>query len=216
MTLAPRESLREEITKSLRAAIIAGQLRPGTVYTVPTLAAQYGVSPTPVREAILDLAKEGLISIAKNKGFRVNALSDAELDQITEIRSLLEIPCVDGLVGNLSPTQLGTLRKLAQAIVTAAERADLAAYLDADTRFHGTLIGYAGNSMLVDLVTDLRNRTRLYGLDALVQSGRLVDSAVEHVELVAQLEKGSAKDVTALMRRHLSHVRGIWASRPES
>ncbi|HCT75060.1 MAG TPA: GntR family transcriptional regulator [Micromonosporaceae bacterium] len=216
MTLAPRESLREEITKSLRAAIIAGQLRPGTVYTVPTLAAQYGVSPTPVREAILDLAKEGLISIAKNKGFRVSALSDAELDQITEIRALLEIPTVGALTGKLTSRQIDLLREQAQAIVTAAEKGDLASYLQTDTIFHTSLLGFGGNGKLVELVTDLRNRTRLYGLDTLVHTGGLVDSAAEHLEMVALLEKGNAAKVSELMRRHLSHVRGIWASRPES
>src|SRR5581483_5711301 len=156
MTLSPlpgRRSLREEITQALRAAVITGHLRPGTVYSVPTLATQFGVSPTPVREAILDLAKEGLIAIAKNKGFRVNGLSDAELDQITEIRSLLEIPVVCGLAGNLSAGQLDELEALAQSIVDAAKVADLPGYLEADTAFHATLLGMGGNPKLVEIVS---------------------------------------------------------------
>jgi DNA-binding GntR family transcriptional regulator len=215
MTLSPlpgRRSLREEITQALRAAVITGHLRPGTVYSVPTLATQFGVSPTPVREAILDLAKEGLVAIAKNKGFRVNGLSDAELDQITEIRALLEIPVVAGLAGALDADQIASLEGLAKAIVDAAAGADLARYLEADTAFHTALLSMAGNPMLVALVTDLRNRTRLFGLDALVHSGRLTDSAAEHVTLVQLLRKGDPEPVAELMRAHLGHVRTIWAA----
>lgn len=211
-----RRSLREEITQALRAAVITGHLRPGTVYSVPTLATQFGVSPTPVREAILDLAKEGLIAIAKNKGFRVSELTDAELDQITEIRALLEIPVVRGLAGKLSAAQLGSLDALARSIVDAAAAADLPAYLEADTAFHTELLGLAGNPMLVELVTDLRNRTRLFGLDALVHSGRLTESAAEHVELVRRLKKRDSGAVADLMRAHLGHVRTIWAGKTNS
>lgn len=117
-----RQSLREEVAHALRAAIVAGQIRPGTIYSAPTLATQFGVSPTPVREAILDLAKEGLITIVKNKGFRIRSLSERELDEITEIRELLEIPVVADQVGRLSAEQLRELRVLAEAIVKAASR----------------------------------------------------------------------------------------------
>jgi DNA-binding GntR family transcriptional regulator len=215
VTLAPRQSLREEIAKTLRASIIAGQLRPGIVYSVPVLAAEFGVSPTPVREAILDLAKEGLVSIAKNKGFRVSELTEHELDQITEVRALLEIPTVTALHGKLTRDQLAELRLLGDAIVTAAQKQDVVAYLAADTAFHTTLLGLSGNTTLVGLVTDLRNRTRLYGLDALVHNGQLVDSAAEHLELVSLFETGRPADVSKLMRHHLGHVRGIWAAAPQ-
>jgi DNA-binding GntR family transcriptional regulator len=64
-------SLREQVSHALRAALIAGELRPGVVYSAPVLAAGFGVSATPVREAMLDLAKEGLVEVVRNKGFRV-------------------------------------------------------------------------------------------------------------------------------------------------
>ncbi|GAB2930885.1 GntR family transcriptional regulator [Micromonospora polyrhachis] len=215
-TLGGRQSLREEVAQALRAAIVAGQLRPGTIYSAPTLAGQFGVSPTPVREAILDLAKEGLVTIAKNKGFRISSLSDEELDEITEIRELLEIPVVAKQVGRLSAEQLKRLRALADSVVAAASRGDMVGYIEADTAFHLTLLSSAGNRRLVDMIAHLRNRTRLYGLDALVKSGQLVASADEHVQLVELLETGNREAVTDLMRRHLRHVRGIWANRPES
>ncbi|WP_246002517.1 GntR family transcriptional regulator [Allorhizocola rhizosphaerae] len=209
--IAPRRSLREEVTAQLRAAIVAGHLRPGVVHSVPVLAAQFGVSATPVREAILDLAKEGLIGIVKNKGFRISALSDEELDEITEVRELLEIPAVAACAGKLSTDQLSELETLAVSIVDAARAGDLAAYLAADAAFHKRLLGTGKNRQLMRIILDLRNRTRLYGLDALVESKQLIHSAEEHVELVKLLRAGRREPVARLMRRHLSHVRGIWA-----
>jgi DNA-binding GntR family transcriptional regulator len=203
--------LREELATRLRTAIVTGQLRPGVVHSVPTLAKQFGVSITPVREAVLDLAKEGLVRIAKNKGFRVSALSENELEEITGVRMLLEIPAVVAQVGAVDPERLAELRGLAGAIVEAARQENLDAYLAADTAFHTALLAGYGNSLLVETVTRLRHRTRLYGLDSLVHTGKLVDSAAEHVELVDLIEAGHPGEVSALMQRHLSHVRGIWA-----
>ncbi|GAB3078869.1 GntR family transcriptional regulator [Micromonospora schwarzwaldensis] len=215
MALRDRQSLREEVAQALRAAIIAGQIRPGTLYSAPTLAARFGVSPTPVREAILDLAKEGLITIVKNKGFRIRSLSERELDEITQIRELLEIPVVADQVGRLSAEQLKELGVLADAIVVAAGRGDVVAYVEADNAFHLTLLRTGGNQRLVDTVADLRSRTRLYGLDSLRETGQLVASADEHVELVTLLSAGDRDAVVDAMRRHLRHIRGIWAAQPE-
>src|SRR5919199_1566442 len=80
-----KPSHRERVADALRAALIAGELRPGEVYSAPGLAARFGVSATPVREAMLDLVREGLVDTVPNKGFRVRDLSDRELDEITEM-----------------------------------------------------------------------------------------------------------------------------------
>ncbi|GAA2910803.1 hypothetical protein GCM10011428_26590 [Streptomyces violaceus] len=80
-----KPSHRERVADALRAALIAGELRPGEVYSAPGLAARFGVSATPVREAMLDLAKEGLVDTVPNKGFRVTAVSERQLDEYTHI-----------------------------------------------------------------------------------------------------------------------------------
>ncbi|GGM04603.1 GntR family transcriptional regulator [Dactylosporangium sucinum] len=211
-----RRSLREDVTQALRAAIIAGRLRPDVLYSAPTLAREFGVSPTPVREAILDLAKEDLVTIAKNKGFRVNSISDEELDEITQIRELLEVPTVAGLAGRLTDEQLRRLQSLADAIVGAARMSDVVGYIEADTAFHLTLLTFAGNSRLTALVADLRNRSRLYGLGTLLSEGTLIDSASEHLQLVELLRTKNKRAIVEHTRRHLRHVRGIWADRPET
>ncbi|MBB2915231.1 DNA-binding GntR family transcriptional regulator [Streptosporangium becharense] len=210
-----RQSLREQVAHALRAALITGEMRPGMVYSAPVLAAQFGVSATPVREAMLDLAKEGLVEAVRNKGFRVTELSERDLDELTEIRRLIEVPTVAQLADPARASSFEELRPLAQQIVDAAEHGDLLAYVDADIRFHLELLSLGGNAHLVEVVRDLRNRARLYGLSALHRSGGLTDSAREHLTLLTLLSAGDSGGAERLMREHIRHVRGIWASKPE-
>ncbi|WP_217236603.1 GntR family transcriptional regulator [Streptomyces sp. AC555_RSS877] len=208
-----KSSYRERVADALRAALIAGELRPGDVYSAPTLAARFGVSATPVREAMLDLAKEGLVDTVPNKGFRVTAVSEKQLDEYTHIRALIEIPTVVELARTADPVLLEALRPAAREIVQAAVAGDLIAYVEADTRFHLGLLALAGNAHLVEVVGDLRKRSRLYGLTALLKKGRLLGSAEEHLELLDALLARDEDAVREVMARHLGHVRNLWAAR---
>lgn len=205
-------SLRESVTESLRAAIIAGTLKEGTLYSAPALATAFGVSATPVREAMMDLTREGLVETVKNKGFRITGMSDRELDEITEIRLLLEPPVVGDVAGTVPPSGIKILRSLADAIVDAARGGDLTAYLAADREFHAELLRHSGNGQLVALATELRVRTRLYGLKILSDTNRLADSAQEHHELLDLIESGNGPAARDFMRRHIGHARGLWAT----
>ena len=215
-SLGDRSSLRERVAVSLRAALVSGRMVPGVTYSVPALAEQFGVSATPVREAMLDLVNEGIVAAVPNKGYRVVELSDAELDQITELRRLLEVPTVGGLAGSLSPAGVKRLRSLAREVRAAALNADVVAYVEADRELHLALLGEAGNPRLVDLVGRLRDQSRLYGLEQLAADAVLVESADEHLALIEALETGDRRAAEKVMSHHLDHVRGIWAQRRES
>ncbi len=142
--LGTRRNLREEITQNLRAAVISGELRPGVVYSAPSMAAQFGVSATPVREAMLDLANEGLVDIVRNKGFRVTELSEKDLDELSELRALIEVPTVRRIAAAGVPASvIAELRPLATEIEEAAARRDLIAHVAADMEFHGPRVACA-------------------------------------------------------------------------
>lgn len=205
------EHLRDQVANALRAALIAGELRPGVVYSAPTLAAELGVSATPVREAMLDLAKEGLVEAVRNKGFRITEITERDLDEYTEIRELIEVPTIGRATACATPRQLEELRPLALDIVRAAQDHDLIGYLESDRRFHLELLALAGNGHLVEVVSDLRKRSRLYGLNRLDETGRLVESAEEHIELLDLMLAGDSEGAQDCMRRHLGHVRSLWA-----
>ncbi|MBB6347989.1 GntR family transcriptional regulator [Nonomuraea muscovyensis] len=210
-----REHLRDRIRDALRAAIISGRLEPGVIYSAPTLGAQFGVSSTPVREAMLDLVKEGLVVPHPNKGFRITEVSEQDLDNLAAVRLLIEPPTVRDAVAVIPADDFPRLRTLAQDIVEAVERADLVGYIEADHVFHLTLLGYSGNRFLVDVVSGLRTQTRLPGLVPLLESGRLGRSAAEHHELLDLVEARDPAGAELLMRRHIGHVRGLWAGGPE-
>ncbi|MCF1595496.1 GntR family transcriptional regulator [Streptomyces muensis] len=209
-----RRNLRQEITETLRGAVIAGEMTPGVVYSAPSLAEQFGVSPTPVREALLDLAKEGLVEVVRNKGFRVTALSAKELDDITELRALIEPPTVRRITEQgVSAKTIKQLRPLAAGIEKAAARRDFIAHVTIDMQFHLALLELAGNPRLLETVRSLRTSSRIYGLRELPDGDALFDSSHEHAELLDLIEAGDADGAEALMRRHIGHVRGIWSEK---
>ena len=213
---AGRERLRDQVSHALRAALISGELRPGMVYSAPTLAEDFGISATPVREAMLDLAREGLVEPVRNKGFRVTEVSERDLDQYTEIRALIEIPTVGRVTHSATREELEALRPVAEEIVRAARDHDLIGYLEADRQFHLSLLAFSGNERLVETVGDLRKRSRLYGLTALNERGDLIPSAEEHLELLDLMLAGDAKKAEKCMARHLGHVRSLWAGSDSS
>lgn len=217
-----RSSLREQVTEVLRGAVITGEMRAGELFSAPALAEKFGVSATPVREAMLDLISEGLVEAVRNKGFRVTAPTEKELDDMTALRLLIEVPtCADIARRYLDRSaewaaEIHELRNLAKDIVIHAENRDLIAYVESDRRFHLGLLRLSGNAEVVAVVGQLRARSRLYGLMPLAERGQLARSAAEHLELLDLVQAGDAAGTDKLLRRHIGHVRGEWAGRRES
>jgi DNA-binding GntR family transcriptional regulator len=209
-------SFRQTVEDAVSAAIVSGELAPGTMLTAPTLAARFDVSATPVREALLNLEKRGFVEIARNKGFRVTEVSEHDLGEIVQIRQSLEVPPMRQLAGALPDTALAALRTEADAIVAGAVAADLRAYLAADTAFHLHLLSLTGNDRLVALVGDLRQQTRLVGLANLLGTPELARSSAEHHTLLDLLAAGDGAAAAELMHRHIGHVTGWWSGRPEA
>ena len=181
------------------------------MYSAPSLAGRFGVSATPVREAMLDLVKENLVTIVPNKGFRVTEVDDAQLDQITQLRQLIEPPVV-ALVTPIVPSEdFPALREMAQTIVNWAGVGDLVRYTEADREFHLRLLSYAANPRISDLASELRGQTRLLGLTSLLERGELAESAREHLTIVELIESRDVVAVEKFMQHHISQVRGKWA-----
>jgi DNA-binding GntR family transcriptional regulator len=209
--VAKRTRLREHVMDALRAAIVAGEMKAGETYSAPTLAERFGVSATPVREAMLDLVNLGLIRIVPNKGFQVVRITDEELDQLTEVRLLLEPPAAAKAARRATQQDVTELTALARKVVDAAREGDLIAHIEADRAFHGRLLEIGGNPHLVEIVYDLRDRTRLYGLAPLAERGDLGATVDEHLTMCELITAGDADGLAELMRAHIGHVRREWA-----
>lgn len=191
-----RTSVRRQVLDALRAALVSGELAPGEVHSAPALGERFGVSATPVREAMQQLAQEGAVEVVPNRGFRVAERSARERAELSEVRGLIEAPVVLRLARTLPADRWAALRPAAVATVTAAACGDLAVYADADRAFHRALLALAGNEQLVRIADDLRRRVVWSGCD-------LRADAAEHVALLDALEERDLAAAELLVRRHL-------------
>ncbi|WP_431041609.1 GntR family transcriptional regulator [Streptomyces sp. P1-3] len=200
-----RHSVRRQVLDALRAALVAGELTPGEVYSAPALAECFGVSATPVREAMQQLAVEGAVEVVPNRGFRVAQRSARELAELAEVRALLEVPVILTLAESVAPERWTSLRPFAEAAVAAAAKGDRAAYLEADRAFHQAVLGMAGNQQLVIVADDLHRRAQWpLAQGQAVRTADLVADAAEHVALLDALASGELAVVESLVRQHFA------------
>ena len=204
-------SLRERVGQILKSAIILGEMEQGVVYSAPVLATSFGVSATPVREAMIDLVRDGLVEIVPNKGFRVKEVEESDLQEITQLRLLIEPAVVAQVTAIVPDGDFDELERRARAIVDCASRGDLVQYMITDRDFHMQLLGYARNERLSKYVSELREHTRLLGISALFERGELEEIAREHLAIVETMRRRDADEVERLMRAHISQASGRWA-----
>ncbi len=197
------ESLREQIVSFLRWSIFSGELPPGDRFSVPVLAEQFGVSPTPVREAVLDLVQQGLVVALPNRGFQVVAPSMDYLRQAMHVRRLVEIPTMREIARTVSPEALAPVRQLASSIMESAREGDLKSFVLTDYEFHWQLTGLCGNHILTDLIEELRSRARVVAVPAIARHGMLVATAQEHLDLLAAMQE---RDLDAVERVTAAHM----------
>ncbi|MFC7302984.1 GntR family transcriptional regulator [Streptomyces monticola] len=201
-----RHSVRGQILEALRSALVSGDLLPGEVYSAPALGERYGVSATPVREAMQQLAHEGAVEVVPNRGFRVTERSARELSELAEIRALLEVPVMLRLARTVPPERWAELRPLADETSAAAARGDLAKYVDADRAFHRAILALAGNQQLLLIADDLHRRSQWPLMTGPVHHRRadLVADAAEHSALLEALVAQDLSVVRELVREHFN------------
>ncbi|MEU0386188.1 GntR family transcriptional regulator [Streptomyces chartreusis] len=202
-----RSSVRGQIVDALRAALVAGDLRPGEVYSAPVLGERFGVSATPVREAMQQLALEGAVEVVPNRGFRVVERGARELAELAEVRALIEVPVMLRLARTVPAERWAELRPLAEATVRAASSGCRATYAESDRGFHRAVLSLSGNEQLVQIAEDLHRRAQW----PLVGSGPgmrgradLVADAHEHTALLDALIARDLDVVRALVGEHFA------------
>lgn len=204
-----RHSVRGQVLDALRAALVDGELVPGEIYSGPALGERFGVSATPVREAMQQLALEGAVECLPNRGFRVLSRTPRELAELAEVRALLEVPVMLRLARDVPPAGWEALRPAAAATSTAAAAGDLPAYAEADRAFHREVLALAGNGQLVQVAGELHRRAQwpLPGA-ARMRRAELVADAAEHAALLEALIAGDLPVVESLVRKHFAGSAG--------
>ncbi|MET7915262.1 GntR family transcriptional regulator [Streptomyces avermitilis] len=201
-----RASVRGQVLDALRTALVAGELAPGEVYSAPVLGERLGVSATPVREAMQQLALEGAVEVVPNRGFRVVERGARELAELAEIRGLIEVPVMLRLARTVSAGQWAELRPLAEASVRAASTGCRATYAETDRAFHRAVLALAGNEQLVRIADDLHRRAQwpLVGGPASRGHADLIADAAEHTALLDALVAQDLVVVQSLVREHFA------------
>jgi DNA-binding GntR family transcriptional regulator len=195
-------SVRARILKSLRLAIAEGRLRPGEKLSEERLARDFGVSRTPVREALKQLHNESLVEIRRRSGTFVAQLSKADLPELLALREILE-----GLSARLCATaDPARWRPAVLAAISdmefAAARDDASAYFLADRKFHQAILHGGADGPVVDHYDRVFNRLNLYALSVMAQQRRVKQGLAEHKAIVSALEAGDADAAEKAMRRH--------------
>ncbi|GAA1322393.1 GntR family transcriptional regulator [Streptomyces sanglieri] len=200
-----RHSVRGQILEALRAALVDGRLVPGQVYSAPALGARFGVSATPVREAMQQLAIEGAVEVVPNRGFRVSERGPRELAELAEVRALIEVPVMLRLARTVPPGTWCSLRPLADATVAAAAVGDRASYAESDRAFHGAVLALCGNEQLVTVADELHRRSQwpLENNPTTCRADLLADAA-EHTALLDALIAQDLPVVQSLVREHFA------------
>jgi DNA-binding GntR family transcriptional regulator len=208
-----RASLRARAYEAIRGSIITGEIADGQIYPVSFFGARLGVSATPIREALFDLVGDGLIEVVRNRGFKLPRLSERDMDELYELRVMVELPGIvrvarEGLLRN--PHRL---RELALDLVELARRQEVVDYLSTDRAFHLGLLAGLENRRLLQMVALLRDQARFRGL---AESGALMSSANEHLALLEAVEAGDVAAAEARIREHLAHTRLLWVGGVEA
>lgn len=203
-----RGTLKDEALAVVRSALLSGDMKPGRIYSANSLAAQLGVSNSPVREAMMDLAGKGLLEVVRNRGFRVVEMTDADRQEVYDLRMLVEVPAVvQAAQRGLSNKEQSEIRRLLQEVLDTAETGDLRNYLDADQALHMGIVALLGNRRLYGIVENLRDQSRVRGSYHLTERGVLAQSAQEHLPIVEALISGESEVLQRLMVEHLSYAR---------
>ena len=205
-TIRPDPSLREQVASWLRSALFIGDLVPGATFSVPALAEKFGVSPTPVREAVLDLVQQGLVVAVPSKGFLVVDPSPETIAQTVAIRRLIEVPTTCSIAETITAQQIAPLRRKARAILRHARHNDLRGFVEVDYLFHGELTRLCGNPMLTELVEDLRSRARVHTVPYLASRDLLVETAQQHLQLLDAMAVHDVTEVARISELHMGYA----------
>ena len=205
-SLAPR-ALYEEVAELLRQRIFSRELEPGSWIDELKIAEAYGISRTPLREALKVLATEGLITMKVRRGAYVTEVSDRDLTDVYHLLSLLESDAAGMVASQATDSQLQELKALHTELEVAANPGtpDRERFFELNERFHMRLLEIADNRWCSQMVTDLRKVMKLNRHNSLLKTGRIRESLQEHRDLMAALAARDATRTRACMQAHFKN-----------
>ena len=204
-----RESLASQVYRALLEAIVVGELAPGSLHSVGKLAERIGVSRSPVREALITLADQGMVVFERNRGVRIQQTTAHDLEEVFSLRLLLEVPAAYRAA---QQRQAADVQRLSEALGTVEEFAaapTVRAQQEMDFGFHRAILDVAGNRRLLAVVDNLWTHQLLRGVSTAGKTRELADIHHDHERVYRCIESGDAQGAAVAMRDHLLTTGGL-------
>jgi DNA-binding GntR family transcriptional regulator len=194
-----RKPLRADVHEELLGLILQGTLTPGQRLRDTDLAQRFGVSRTPVREALLRLEREGFVASRLHRGFSVKPLCESEIREVYPLVGLLECSALEA-IREVSPEKLALLDEISRSM--RRESSDPLRRIGLDQTWHRVLVAEAGNQHLFRILDDLKRILLRYEYSFMRVSRWVAESLTEHRAIAVSLERGQRRQAARLLRDH--------------
>lgn len=199
-----RLTLKEQASKTLREMIASHRFSPGKWINVERLAKDLGVSRTPIRQAMMDLEKEGLVEHIPKQGIRMAEMTLQMAYDLYTVRGLLEGLAARLAAENMDKRTLARLKSIMKEQKEIVKNQDVVEYSKSDFHFHGLIYGLSGNWLLRDLLENIKTRSRPFVCDI---TPIMTELYQDHMEVVEALKNHDPVTAERVMRRHNLRMR---------
>ena len=198
-----RRTLHDEVLERVRDMIIEGRLEPGQRINEGLVGAQLGVSRTPLREAIKILATEGMLELLPNRGARVAAVNEAEIDEMLEVIAGLEANAARLLARRITDSEIADIAELHEAMLEAYERRDEARYFTLNRQIHEAMMRAAKNATLAQIYAGLSSRIQRFRYAAHKTPEQWQRAIDEHEDMLRLMIERDGEQLARLMETHI-------------
>ncbi len=197
--------LRDVVFKTLRQAILKGELSPGERLMEIQLAKKLGVSRTPIREAIRKLELEGLVLMIPRRGAEVAGITEKNLRDVLEVRRALEDLAIDLACQRMKEEQIDELEKAEEEFAKAIEDNDAIMIAQYDERYHDIIYQSTGNDKLISMLGNLREQMYRYRLEYIKEADKRPVLVIEHSNILKALKARKVNEAKQAMREHIDN-----------
>lgn len=191
-------TLREFIAETIRNSILKGDLKPGLKISEPSLATQFGISRTPVREALRQLDSEGFLQIIPRRGARIAPLSEKDIREFYEIKAVLEGYAARLAVTRITDKELDKMASLNSAMEKAHHEQDYKRVFKLHNEFHEVFLRASGNEQLYHLIRSLVLKFQRFRI-LLAIAGKSEDSVAQHWDIIEAFRERNADKASHLV-----------------
>jgi DNA-binding GntR family transcriptional regulator len=202
------ESLTNNVYLAIKEAIVTTRLDPGVKLNISKIASELGTSTTPVREALNRLIKEGLVVNIPFKGLFVADVVKNEVEQLLEVRTLLELAAISKAVKNVDSDDLKLGKNLISRMKDAYRNKDVQKYIETSLDFHMLYINKCGNQMMAEFLENFTDKIKRLAFLAVKEHEKIPAFIEDYEKILSALEKRDNREATRLLREHLKRVEG--------